>query len=291
MLNTLKMQLYWMLRSLKPWILMIICVAFSAFMTYTIFMETDMLRDEQYKEQLETAEEVTEGASIGIQVDISQFEEFKNETAYKYESLVSNIFSSGFVSLMTVIFAVTVAMAEFKNGYVKNLVCAMKKRWYLPVSKAIAVTMYVIIMVIASALGIIITSMIISAVSDGGFAEFGSAAALFKIIGMQSVLHIALSLFFMAVMIVTRSTVISIIFGVCSSTNLTYSVITIVDSFIERFFSKEVRLEDYIVSAQIMNCSADMDKDFVVKAVIIAVCFTAAAIAGSVLAVEKRDIR
>lgn len=293
MLNTLRMQLYWMRRSLKTWLIIILCVVFSAVMTYMTYALTDMLKDEENRKQFDAAISETEdvGLSIGVQMDPTQIEEFNDETAYKYESLVSNVFNSGIIELMTVIFAVTVAVAEFKNGYVKNLVCAMKKRRYLPVTKAIAVSLFVIVMVIASALSVIVTAMIISAVKDGGFAESGSVSALLKVIGMQSILHIAVSLFCMTVMTVTKSTVISVIFGVCSATNVIGSALSVVDSLIERLFSKEVVLESYIVSTQIMNCSADMDKDFVVKAVIIAVCFAAVAIAGSVVAVGKRDIK
>lgn len=280
MFNMIKMDVYRMFRSKSLYVIW-------AFMIGIIIFNSSMLKTQydMMMEQADTYEVVTDETDEKVNVGMTVYVPMQpGEKVTVFDVLFSNL-QSKFIALFLVIFAVIFSSADMNSGYIKNIGGQVKNREKLVVSKAVAL---IIFTVISMAIAVLVQML-----SNGmflGYMELGNVSDFAKYLSAQTLLHIALVLIGMALSILLKSNLVSMIIVVCLCMNLSMVIYAGINSFIQKMGVKDFSIIDYTVTGKISMLSMEPANKEFLSALLVAAVFGIAVTALTGVIFKRRDI-
>ena len=211
MLNMIKMDLYRMFRTKSMyivWTVLAVAILFTTFMCKTDY---DSLSKEDAVQQDRLAEPTAENINVGMMVTLPTE---PGEKVTVYDIFFAN--SQGkFYALFLVIFAVMFSTADIGSGYIKNIGGQVQKRGTLIFSRSIALAVFTVLTMAGA--------FLFQAAANGivfGELEWGNTKAILSYFVTELALHYALVLICMAIAIILKNNVISMVIAVCLSMNV-----------------------------------------------------------------------
>lgn len=279
MLNMIRMELYRMVRMKSFWVIMII-VGFMN--VITVAMNDAIMDNEEIQQAIAAAEgsKDSPAANIGMNVSVKR----NSDGSYDFLELIGAAARGMLCALFVGIFTVLYATADFSTGYIKNYGGGVKHRYHMVFSKATGVLAYTLLF-----FAVFIGSSCLGAVVAGRRLVFASAAKTIEIIGMQLLLHMTFGLVIMALCLVVRNNLISMIISVCISANVFLVLYSLIDKGLKKLGWKKAAIENYTVSGRILKYGADDAKMLGSTLVVIAAFTVASFLIGSVC-MSKKDL-
>lgn len=280
MFNMIKMDVYRMFRSKSLYVIW-------AFMIGIIIFNSSMLKTQydMMMEQADTYEVVTDETDEKVNVGMTVYVPMQpGEKVTVFDVLFSNL-QSKFIALFLVIFAVIFSSADMNSGYIKNIGGQVKNREKLVVSKAVAL---IIFTVISMAIAVLVQML-----SNGmflGYMELGNVSDFAKYLSAQTLLHIALVLIGMALSILLKSNLVSMIIVVCLCMNLSMVIYAGINSVVQKIGVKNFNIIDYTVTGKISMLSMEPASEEFLSAVLVAAVFGIAVTALTGVIFKRRDI-
>lgn len=293
MLNCIKMDLFRMFHSKKLYVIWIFLAVLIAFTTVMAKIDYNMIKEEIEKNKdIELNEvnlnennqdEVLAGKSqdIGVSVVVPMID---GEHITVYDLFFSNL-NGRVIALLMVIFAVLFSLEDMSSGYIKNIGGQIKDRGKLIVSKATVLFVYTILTMVVY--------LIVQTVLNAVFFDklyMGPIDDLIKYSLVQTLLHYALLLICMAVSIVLRSTVFSIVFALLLSMNFFVIVYSTIDKAVKQFGIDNFQTFNHTVMGRIALLSMSPGNKEIMTAIAVSIIFGAAAVFISYIIFKKRDI-
>lgn len=283
MLNVIKMELYRMFRSKSLYVIWAVMAVAIIFNTAMSKEQYDLVQEQagSYEEFVTNVDETEEKINIGMSVYIPMQ---PGESITVFDVLFASL-QPKFIALFLVIFAVIFSSADLNSGYIKNIGGQVKNREKLIGSKAIALIIFTIVsMAIAVGLQIIANSLFF------GYLELGNVSDLAKYLLVQTVLHIALVLIGMALSIVLKSNLVSMIIVVCLCMNLSMVIYAGINTWIQNIGIKDINIIDYTVTGKISMLSMVPANQECISAIVVAVVFGVVVTALTGVVFKRRDI-
>lgn len=295
MFNAIKMELYRMVRMKSFYVMMIVMVAMTLMTTWAMdlqasdYQESAKEAEQSIEMSTQEVEENSEspddsdGITIGMQASAPEDDyDFSNITV---QDMVFSNLQGMIVAFYLAIFAVLFCGADFNSGYIKNFVGQAKSRTGLVLAKAVAMSIYTIVMIVLY-LGV-------QAAANGiffGYIHLGDAGSLLSYLGVQTVLHIAFVFICMAIVLISRSTVVSMILSICICWNVLSIVYMGIDIIADKLGVEDFSFSTYTVSGKIGMLEETISRqDGMETLAIVAVYIILALVVGSV-AFHKKDI-
>ena len=267
MLNLIRMDLYRMFKMKSFYVILIIMALSVGFTTIVMKQTVKMVQDNP---ELEEMMEVEDEQSIGITVSMS------DEGALTADMLLVSNIKGMTVALLLLIFVVLFSTSDFTSGFIKNIGGQTKSRLMLVGSKSVAVVFYTVFNFAAT----IVFQLISNLLFTGGveFLHFGKSL---KFIGVELVLHIALSLAVMMVALLIRSNLMTMIIAVLS----TMGFPSLIYTALKKLIPGHPDISEYMVTPNIMGLQPD---DYQ-RVLLISLAFFVVAILVSAVSYKKRD--
>lgn len=288
MFNMIKMEVYRMFHTKSAYIIMLV-MAISVLLTdYMSFYEYN-----EDSEAMRTApvnanvsytdpEGGESGApNLGLTVTLPTT---PGEKVTVYDLLFANV-QGKFIALFIAIFTILFSNADLKSGFVKNTAGQVRNRFGLVAAKAVAVVLYTIL-----ALAIFAILEMISARVLFGYLEWGNVGEFLSYFGIQAVLHCAFMIILTAASVILRSSVISMLLGMCLCMNFTMMLYGMVNLLIQKLGFESFDFMAHTVTGKISMIPMEMSGADIRSALMIAAAFIAGALALAGAVFQKRDV-
>lgn len=277
MFNMLKMDLYRMFRTKSLYIIWIIMAVALIYTTKLSALEYETIQQIGQETTAEEEEMVIIGMSVMLPTE-------PGEEVTVYDVMYANA-GGEFLGLFIVIFAVLFSTADINSGYVKNIAGQVKNRGNLILSKAILLMLFVAITLLGTTVIQILSNYLVF-----GKLEWGNIKEFGLYMGTQTVLHCALALIVMAISIVLRNKVASMVIAICLTMNVTVVLYSGIDRIIEKFGVNDFRLFEHTVTGKIKMLPMEMTFSDCAEGIAIAIVLSiiSTVLAGYIF--KKRDI-
>ena len=202
MLNMLKMDLYRMFCTRSMYVIWIVMAVVIVATTALVKMDFDAINAENPAQEEQLTKAGTEDVNVGINVELPTQ---RGESITVFDVFYANSMSR-FYALFLVIFAVIFSTADINSGYIKNIGGQVKNRGALIVSRAAALAVFTLI----TMAGV----FLLQAVSNFIYfreVEWGNLNAFLAYFFTESALHYALVLICMAIAVILKNNVISMV--------------------------------------------------------------------------------
>lgn len=242
MLNMLKMDLYRMLCTRSMYVIWIVMAVVIVATTALVKMDFDAINAENPAQEEQLIEAGTEDVNVGINVELPTQ---RGESITVFDVFYANSMSR-FYALFLVIFAVIFSTADINSGYIKNIGGQVKNRGALIVSRAAALAVFTFI----TMAGV----FLLQAVSNFIYfreVEWGNLNAFLAYFFTESALHYALVLICMAIAVILKNNVISMVISICITMNLMSLVYYLIDRLIDKVGIHNFVISRYTVTGRI----------------------------------------
>lgn len=248
MFNAVRMDVYRLIHTKSAYVILIIAMALAIATSGMTALIRSMAAD-SIVETNEQVNMVSESDSeITGEYDTASAEASNGPTATVGLDL----------ALLLAIFTVLFSTADLNSGYIKSVGGQVKCRGVLLFSKMIALSVFTFV---AMALDVIVQCIATPLFLHG--AEFGDAADLFKMLGSQYVVTLLFVYFVMAMAIIIKNNVISMIIAVCMCTGIFTLIFSGINILIEKIGVKNFDINDYLI----VNKISELDLSASVKTV------------------------
>lgn len=313
MYNAVKMELYRMVRMKSFYVMIIVMAAMTFITTWALDFERSYYQDtaqeseqnmdmelQEAEESLESTED-EEGIVIGVQGDSNRQDETESEEGIVIGMQASmpdddlsdvTLLDMAFSDLQGMIFAFYLAIfvvlfcgADLTSGYIKNFVGQAKSRTRLVAAKAVAMSVYTI--------GMLLLFLGVQAVASGiffGYIHIGDAGSFFSYLAVQAVLHIAFVMICLAIVLVSRSTVISMIFSICICWNVLSLLYMGIDMIANKIGVKDFSFSTYTISGRIRMLSDTFSRQDSIETLAVAAVYLILTFVVGSVAFTKKDI-
>lgn len=296
MFNAIRMDVYRLFKTKSTYIILVIMLAMSVMGTGLMSVMTEMTGAERQQVQTEQMSdnadyageddqfnEDTEGAQSQLSVSVSEIDPDENDNSVL--SFAMSDISGLQAGLFIIIFTVLFSMADINSGFIKSIGGQVKGRGVLIVSKTAAIAIFTAIVIIADFLTELIA---VNIFFDD--AVVGSASEIVRLLSSQFVLNFALAILMMAIAIIIKNNVVSMIIGVCMCTGIFELIFMGINYLMDKIGFSDFDINNILITGKIQNVTIGADAADIGYAL-----FTAAIyIAVSVLAVynvfKHRDI-
>ena len=254
MFNAVRMDIYRLIHTKSAYVILVIAMALAIAMSGM----TALVRSMATESIVETTDDVTmvsesdseiadeydtaSTATVGLEMDESDMSDEVPTIADMVESDIAGLD----LALLLAIFTVLFSTADLNSGYIKSVGGQVKCRGVLLFSKMIALSVFTFV---AMALDVIVQCIATPLFLHG--AEFGDAADLFKMLGSQYVVTLLFVYFVMAMAIIIKNNVISMIIAVCMCTGIFTLIFSGINILIEKIGAKNFDINDYLIVNQI----------------------------------------
>lgn len=316
MINLIKMDVYRLLKTKSYYVMIVIMALLSAFSIVMLKIDIEWQRKEnknviQIEEEdtrdtsqstvivtdIEIEEELLEYSDandneivIGLQSDLNKEWVYSN---IDFKDYINNSIQGVVLLLFCVIFVPIYVNAEQKNGYIKNIAGQLKNKGMLVLSKLIVVALQVL-----TIFGVfVIVSAIAGKIEFGDSFTFCNLRTTFKILGIQYVLHVAMSIIIMAITLISRSVAAGITYGILSSMGLIGSIINGGIAIISKYLKlREFNIIEYTVGTCITQmCNTEITNilanEVAIKSITVSVIFIVIPTVISMLCIQRRDVK
>ena len=221
------------------WIVMAVVIVAT---TALVKMDFDAINAENPAQEEQLTEAGTEDVNVGINVELPTQ---RGESITVFDVFYADS-TSRFYALFLVIFAVIFSTADINSGYIKNIGGQVKNRGALIVSRAAALAVFTFI----TMAGV----FLLQAVSNFIYfreVEWGNLNAFPAYFFTEAALHYALVLICMALAVILKNNVISMVISICITMNLMSLVYYLIDRLIDKVGIHNFVISRYTVTGRI----------------------------------------
>ncbi|MEY8427021.1 ABC transporter permease [Lachnospiraceae bacterium 46-15] len=259
MFNMVRMDLYRMFRTKSLYVIWIVMAATMLLTTSLSLIVQEMPELQEY-----THQETTENVNLGMSVSLPTL---PGEQITVLDEVYANT-TAKFTALFFVIFAVIFATADINSGYIKNIGGQVRNRGALFLSKAVAMLVFTAL----TMLGYVLLQALFCRICFG-YLVWGNICALLWYLGIQILLHYALTLICMAIAVLLRNNVLSMILVICMCGGVSALLYGLIDNLIHKLGFSDFQLMKYTVTGQIALVPIEPSSDDVLMPAVISVAF------------------
>lgn len=286
MCNLIKMDLYRLVRSASTYVMIVALICFNLFSTYMIRWElenADRIQLQQTLTQTDS-DETSLDLNFGIYVK-SQPEWLKGDVDFA-ELLSTHL--NGTLLLFVAIFTTLFVIAEYKCGFLKNIAGQYPNRAVLVLGRMIAVAVQ-----IALIMGIFTFATLISGlVIFPGQLTLYSGAALFKLLGLQYLLHLAFGCLILFFCLCSRSSAFSMSVSILLSMNFASLLYSLIDQIVSALASNvNFHIGQYAIESLVSFVNIQNMNQYIRQVVLTGLIYGVGCITLSCLIMQKRDVK
>ena len=281
MLNIIKMDLYRMLKTKSMYVIWIVLAAILLITTSLCKTDYELLTEKDAMKQEQVTEPTVDNINVGMMVTLPTE---PGEKVTVYDIFFAN--SQGkLYALLLVIFAVLFSTADISSGYIKNIGGQVGNRGSLIFSRSIALSVFTVLTMTGA--------FLFQAAANGivfGELEWGNTKAILSYFVTELALHYALVLICMAIAIILKNNVISMVIAVCLSMNVMTIVYGGINSAIQKIGIQNFQIYKYTITGKLSLLPMNPSGNECLAAFGVAIVFIVMMISVSSVVFQKRDI-
>ena len=281
MLNIIKMDLYRMLKTKSMYVIWIVLAAILLITTSLSKTDYELLTEKDVMKQEQVTEPTVDNINVGMMVMLPTE---PGEKVTVYDIFFAN--SQGkLYALLLVIFTVLFSTADISSGYIKNIGGLVRNRGTLIFSRAIALAVFTVLTMAGA--------FLFQAAANGivfGELEWGNTKAILSYFVTELALHYALVLICMAIAIILKNNVISMVIAVCLSMNVMTIVYGGINSAIQKIGIQNFQIYKYTITGKLSLLPMNPSGNECLAAFGVAIVFIVMMISVSSVVFQKRDI-
>lgn len=296
MFNAIRMDVYRLFKTKSTYIILVIMIALSVMGTGLMSVMTEMTGAESQQVQTEQMSdnadyageddqfnEDTEGAQSQLSVSVSESDPDENDNSVL--SFAMSDIAGLQAGLFIIIFTVLFSMADINSGFIKSIGGQVKGRGVLIVSKMAAIAIFTAIVIIADFLTELIA---VNIFFDD--AVVGSASEIVRLLSSQFVLNFALAILMMAIAIIIKNNVVSMIIGVCMCTGIFELIFMGINYLMDKIGFDDFDINNILITGKIQNVTIGADAADIGYALLIAAIYIAVSVLAVYNVFKHRDI-
>ena len=296
MFNAIRMDVYRLFKTKSTYIILVIMLAMSVMGTGLMSVMTEMtgaerqqLQTEQMSDNADYAgeddqfNEDTEGAQSQLSVSVSEIDPDENDNSVL--SFAMSDISGLQAGLFIIIFTVLFSMADINSGFIKSIGGQVKGRGVLIVSKMAAIAIFTAIVIIADFLTELIA---VNIFFDD--AVVGSASEIVRLLSSQFVLNFALAILMMAIAIIIKNNVVSMIIGVCMCSGIFELIFMGINYLMDKIGFSDFDINNILITGKIQNVTIGADAADIGYALLTAAIYIAVSVLAVYNVFKHRDI-
>lgn len=296
MFNAIRMDVYRLFKTKSTYIILVIMLAMSVMGTGLMSVMTEMTGAERQQVQTEQMSdnadyageddqfnEDTEGAQSQLSVSVSEIDPDENDNSVL--SFAMSDISGLQAGLFIIIFTVLFSMADINSGFIKSIGGQVKGRGVLIVSKTAAIAIFTAIVIIADFLTELIA---VNIFFDD--AVVGSASEIVRLLSSQFVLNFALAILMMAIAIIIKNNVVSMIIGVCMCTGIFELIFMGINYLMDKIGFSDFDINNILITGKIQNVTIGADTADIGYALLTAAIYIAVSVLAVYNVFKHRDI-
>ncbi len=300
MFDLIRSNLFLMKKSRSTYIMMLIAIATTAITILSNALLIALLHEPAEDNDEEngvsvtmtadfedaTSDEPTMTGTVGTLMNAA------NKNSYSAADILTMMTSGMNLLLPLSIYIVIFANSDSKNGYIKNLGGCVARR-KIVLAKLICSAVYTIFaMLISWGVSMAIAKAVIESKCKVDVV-FGSGEDFAKALGIQLLSHITIAAVIIMVIMITRSTAVSIAFGVALSSGIPTLLYQVADMVLHKYvdISDDFSIADYVPSNAITGFIPAQDSDTTARMIVVCVIYLVIATVIGIAAMKKKDIR
>lgn len=296
MFNAIRMDVYRLFKTKSTYIILVIMIALSVMGTGLMSVMTEMTEAEGQQVQTEQMSdnagyagdddqlyEDTEGAQSQVSVGVSEIDPDENDNSVL--SFAMSDISGLQAGLFIIIFTVLFSMADINSGFIKSIGGQVKGRGVLIVSKMVAIAIFTAIVIIADFLTQLIA---VNIFFDD--AAVGSASEIVRLLSSQFVLNFALAVLMMAIAMIIKNNVVSMIIGVCMCTGIFELIFMGINYLMDKIGFNDFDINNILITGKIQNVTIGADASDIGYALLAAAIYIAVSVFAVYNVFKHRDI-
>lgn len=296
MFNAIRMDVYRLFKTKSTYIILVIMLAMSVMGTGLMSVMTEMTGAERQRVQTEQMSdnadyageddqfnEDTEGAQSQLSVSVSEIDPDENDNSVL--SFAMSDISGLQAGLFIIIFTVLFSMADINSGFIKSIGGQVKGRGVLIVSKMAAIAIFTAIVIIADFLTELIA---VNIFFDD--AVVGSASEIVRLLSSQFVLNFALAILMMAIAIIIKNNVVSMIIGVCMCSGIFELIFMGINYLMDKIGFSDFDINNILITGKIQNVTIGADAADIGYALLTAAIYIAVSVLAVYNVFKHRDI-
>ena len=296
MFNAIRMDVYRLFKTKSTYIILVIMLALSVMGTGLMSVMTEMTGAERQQVQTEQMSdnadyageddqfnEDTEGAQSQLSVSVSEIDPDENDNSVL--SFAMSDISGLQAGLFIIIFTVLFSMADINSGFIKSIGGQVKGRGVLIVSKIAAIAIFTAIVIIADFLTELIA---VNIFFDD--AVVGSASEIVRLLSSQFVLNFALAILMMAIAIIIKNNVVSMIIGVCMCSGIFELIFMGINYLMDKIGFDDFDINNILITGKIQNVTIGADAADIGYALLTAAIYIAVSVFAVYNVFKHRDI-
>lgn len=296
MFNAIRMDVYRLFKTKSTYIILVIMLALSVMGTGLMSVMTEMtgakrqqVQTEQMSDNADYAveddqfNEDTEGAQSQLSVSVSEIDPDENDNSVL--SFAMSDISGLQAGLFIIIFTVLFSMADINSEFIKSIGGQVKSRGVLIVSKMAAIAIFTAIVIIADFLTQLIA---VNIFFDD--AAVGSASEIVRLLSSQFVLNFALAVLMMAIAMIIKNNVVSMIIGVCMCTGIFELIFMGINYLMDKIGFSDFDINNILITGKIQNVTIGADAADIGYALLTAAIYIAVSVLAVYNVFKHRDI-
>lgn len=296
MFNAIRMDVYRLFKTKSTYIILVIMIAMSVMGTGLMSVMTEMTGAERQQVQTEQMSdnadyageddqfnEDTDGAQSQFSVSVSEIDTDENDNSVL--SFAMSDISGLQAGLFIIIFTVLFSMADINSGFIKSIGGQVKSRGVLIVSKMAAIAIFTAIVIIADFLTELIA---VNIFFDD--AVVGSASEIVRLLSSQFVLNFALAVLMMAIAIIIKNNVVSMIIGVCMCSGVFELIFMGINYLMDKIGFSDFDINNILITGKIQNVTIEADAADIGYALLTAAIYIAVSVLAVYNVFKHRDI-
>ena len=296
MFNAIRMDVYRLFKTKSTYIILVIMIALSVMGTGLMSVMTEMTGAEGQQVQTEQMSdnadyagdddqlyEDTEGAQSQFSVSVSESDPDENDNSVL--SFAMSDISGLQAGLFIIIFTVLFSMADINSGFIKSIGGQVKGRGVLIVSKMVAIAIFTAIVIIADFLTQLIA---VNIFFDD--AVVGSASEFVRLLSSQFVLNFALAVLMMAIAMIIKNNVVSMIIGVCMCSGIFELIFMGINYLMDKIGFNDFDINNILITGKIQNVTIGADASDIGYALLTAAIYIAVSVFAVYNVFKHRDI-
>ena len=296
MFNAIRMDVYRLFKTKSTYIILVIMLAMSVMGTGLMSVMTEMTGAERQQVQTEQMSdnadyageddqfnEDTEGAQSQLSVSVSEIDPDENDNSVL--SFAMSDISGLQAGLFIIIFTVLFSMADINSGFIKSIGGQVKGRGVLIVSKMAAIAIFTAIVIIADFLTELIA---VNIFFDD--AVVGSVSEIVRLLSSQFVLNFALAILMMAIAIIIKNNVVSMIIGVCMCTGIFELIFMGINYLMDKIGFSDFDINNILITGKIQNVTIGADAADIGYALLTAAIYIVVSVLAVYNVFKHRDI-
>ena len=296
MFNAIRMDVYRLFKTKSTYIILVIMIALSVMGTGLMSVMTEMTEAEGQQVQTEQMSdnadyagdddqlyEDTEGAQSRVSVSVSESDPDENDNSVL--SFAMSDISGLQAGLFIIIFTVLFSMADINSGFIKSIGGQVKGRGVLIASKMVAIAIFTAIVIIADFLTQLIA---VNIFFDD--AVVGSASEIVRLLSSQFVLNFALAVLMMAIAMIIKNNVVSMIIGVCMCTGIFELIFMGINYLMDKIGFNDFDINNILITGKIQSVTIGADASDIGYALLAAAIYIAVSVFAVYNVFKHRDI-